>query len=249
MLTEVGDGVFVRQSAFCRSNAVAVRGPEGLLLVDPGVSAADLDELADDLAPLGPVRAGFATHGHWDHVLWHPRLGEVPRWATARCVAALDRPAARAAAARDGAPVDLLGLLTPLPGAGVPGFPDVRVVAHDGHSPGHAALVVRDVLVAGDVLSDVEVPLLDLDAADPLGDHRAGLARLPRTAVLVPGHGAVARGPAVEQRFAADGAYLAALAAGREPVDPRLDAGPAWLAAEHAAQVARVLSGPPRTAR
>jgi hypothetical protein len=31
------------------------------------------------------------------------------------------------------------------------------------------------VLLAGDMLSDIEVPLLDLLAADPIGDYRAGL--------------------------------------------------------------------------
>jgi hypothetical protein len=28
------------------------------------------------------VVAGFSTHPHWDHLLWHPRLGDVPRYAT-----------------------------------------------------------------------------------------------------------------------------------------------------------------------
>ena len=30
-----------------------------------------------------PVVAGFSTHLHWDHLLWHPRFGDVPRYATA----------------------------------------------------------------------------------------------------------------------------------------------------------------------
>ena len=30
-----------------------------------------------------PVVAGFSTHPHWDHLLWHPRFGDVPRYATA----------------------------------------------------------------------------------------------------------------------------------------------------------------------
>jgi hypothetical protein len=28
------------------------------------------------------VVAGFSAHPHWDHLLWHPRFGDVPRYAT-----------------------------------------------------------------------------------------------------------------------------------------------------------------------
>jgi glyoxylase-like metal-dependent hydrolase (beta-lactamase superfamily II) len=39
--------------------------------------------LADDVDRLGiPVVAGFCTHPHWDHLLWHHRFGDVPRYAT-----------------------------------------------------------------------------------------------------------------------------------------------------------------------
>src|SRR6266508_4241187 len=34
-----------------------------------------------------PVVAGFSTHPHWDHLLWHARLGAAPRYGTARCAA------------------------------------------------------------------------------------------------------------------------------------------------------------------
>jgi len=83
MLHQVADGVWVRQSAWVWSNAIAVRGEGGLILVDPGIDGSDLNELADDLGRLGiPVVAGFSTHPHWDHLLWHPSFGDVPRYAT-----------------------------------------------------------------------------------------------------------------------------------------------------------------------
>ena len=62
-----------------------VRGESGLVLVDPGIDGSDLSQLADDVEGLGiPVLAGFSTHPHWDHLLWHPRFGDVPRYATGR---------------------------------------------------------------------------------------------------------------------------------------------------------------------
>ncbi len=83
MLTQVADGVWVRQSEWVWTNAIVVRGETGLILVDPGIHGSELDQLADDLDSLGvPVVAGFSTHPHWDHLLWHSRFGDVPRYAT-----------------------------------------------------------------------------------------------------------------------------------------------------------------------
>jgi hypothetical protein len=43
MLNQVADGVWVRQSAWVLSNAIAVRGEGGLILVDPGIDGSDLN--------------------------------------------------------------------------------------------------------------------------------------------------------------------------------------------------------------
>ena len=62
---------------------------------------------------------------------------------------------------------------------------------------GHAALLIEDrgVLVAGDMLSDVLIPMLDLQAANPIEDYLAALRLLEGVAgdvdVVVPGHGSV----------------------------------------------------------
>jgi glyoxylase-like metal-dependent hydrolase (beta-lactamase superfamily II) len=213
VLRQVAEGVLIHESEFCQSNTVVVRGRAGVLLIDPGVLGYEMAALANDLRELGqPVVAGFSTHPHWDHLLWHARLGAAPRYGTARCAAtARDwlwdaRWKARIAEwippdIAEQVPLDLLGLITGLPAemAQIPwDGPQVRIVEHQAHAPGHAALLIeeRGVLVAGDMLSDVLIPLLDLnDTADPIGDYLAALRLLEGAAgdvdVLVPGHGSI----------------------------------------------------------
>lgn len=241
MLSEVADGVWVRQSEWVWSNSVVVRGEEGLVLVDPGINGAELGQLADDVQRLGmPVVAGFCTHLHWDHLLWHSRFGDVPRYATRATAEAAGgiRELAQTMAAQSASdvPLGLIGLVTPLPADGgpVPG----EIVAHEAHAIGHAAVLLADrgVLLAGDMLSDVIIPLLDARRPGQVGAYETALDRLADAAdhvdVLVPGHGDVARGPEIQARLAADRAYLDALRQGSEPADPRLRQD--WLAGPHA---------------
>src|ERR671917_1029837 len=90
MLTQVAEGVLIHQSELLQNNAVVVQGWAGVLLIDPGVTGDEMVAIADNLRKLGqPVMAGFSTHPDWDHALWHARLGEAPRYGTARCAAYL----------------------------------------------------------------------------------------------------------------------------------------------------------------
>jgi glyoxylase-like metal-dependent hydrolase (beta-lactamase superfamily II) len=90
VLRQVADGVLVHESEFLQSNTVVVSGRAGVLLIDPGLQDREMACLADDLSASGrTVVAGFSTHPHWDHLLWHARLGEAPRYGTARCAAAV----------------------------------------------------------------------------------------------------------------------------------------------------------------
>jgi len=241
MLTQVGDGVWVRQSEWVWTNSIVVRGDDGLIVVDPGIHGSELEQLADDVERLGiPVVAGFSTHPHWDHLLWHPRFGDVPRYATAACAEAArqarERGQAMAAESASGVPLELVALVAPLPADGgpVPG----EIIEHQAHAVGHAAILLADrrVLLAGDMLSDVLIPLLDSRQTDQVGAYESALDRLGAVAdqvdVVVPGHGAVAEGPEIAARLAADRAYIDALRRGEEPVDARLkDAD--WLQHPH----------------
>jgi glyoxylase-like metal-dependent hydrolase (beta-lactamase superfamily II) len=255
MLTQVAEGVLVHQSELIQNNTVVVQGRSGVLLIDPGISGTEMACLASDLRELGqPVVAGFSTHPDWDHVLWHADLGEAPRYGTARgaermreLLSSADWEARVTEALPpeivDDTPLDLFGRLTGLPAETeqIPwDGPKIRIIEHPAHSPGHAALLIeeRRVLAAGDMLSDVLVPMLDdvKDTNDPIEEYLVGLRVLEGVVddvdVLVPGHGSVARGDQVRARIEQDRAYIRTLNAGDIPDDPRV--GPTatfeWLA-------------------
>ena len=267
MLTQVTEGVLTHQSELLENNAVVVQGRAGVLLVDPGLTDGEMACLASDLRELGqPVVAGFATHPDWDHVLWHPSLGDAPRYGTARCAARMRElqsdPDWKARVAgglppeiADEVPLDLFGLITGLP-AGTTQVPwdgpEVRIIEHPAHAPGHAALLIeeRGVLVAGDMFSDVLVPMLDdFDGTnDPTEDYLTGLRLLEGIAddvdAFIPGHGSVGRGDQLRARLEQDRAYVQALREGGGADDPRL--GPAakpgweWVSDIHTGQLRQV---------
>ena len=242
--TEVAPGVWVATADKYTTTTTVVAGAGGsCLVVDPAVSAQDLDALASWLSSQGLRPAvGWSTHPHWDHVLWSGGLGaDVVRYATPRAARTAERELpGLIAGVRDSAPghdLSLLARLTPLAAAEVPwDGPRAVVVEHDAHAPGHGALFLPDhgVLVAGDMCSDIEIPLPDMDAADPFGSYRHGLALLASrdgVRVVVPGHGHVGDAAEFRRRIAADYAYLDAVAEHRDPGDPRLTVD--WLRAEH----------------
>lgn len=261
MLKQVTEGVLVHESAFLQSNSIVVRGQAGALVIDPGLTATEMTGLAEDLRKLGDtIVAGFSTHPDWDHALWHASLGEVPRFGTARCAAFLQELLSHAdwkervtqglpPEFAEEIPVTLFGRITGLPSGtrGIPwNGPLIQVIEHQAHAPGHAALLIEDqgVLVAGDMLSDVLMPILDLDALDPIGDYLATLSLLESMAAdivtFIPGHGSVGDTDELQARVALDRAYVEALRDGIEPDDPRI--GPSapleWLPEVHRLQVA-----------
>jgi glyoxylase-like metal-dependent hydrolase (beta-lactamase superfamily II) len=265
VLRQVAEGVLIHQSEFCQSNAVVVHGRAGVLVIDPGVQGHEMACLANDLSASGQtVVAGFSTHPHWDHLLWHARLGAAPRYGTARCAAtARDRLSDAGAKARIAelippdiagqVPLDLLGLITGLPAetARIPwDGPQIRIVEHQAHAPGHAALLIeeRRVLIAGDMLSDVLIPMLDLNAADPIEDYLTALRLLEGVAgdvdVVIPGHGSIGGADQVHARIDQDRAYVHALRDTHVPSDPRI--GPSakdgwdWVAGVHEGQLQRL---------
>ena len=247
--TEITPGVLVATAVPYTTTSTVVTGPGGTcLVIDPAVTVAEVAGLAAALAARGlRPAAGWSTHPHWDHLLWHADLGDAPRFATANCVAAAAQVRDDLLAGRDEVPghdLALFGVVSAAEGTSVPWEgPAAQVIAHDGHAPGHGAVFPPDsgVLIAGDMVSDIEFPLLDTDAADPVGDYRTGLSRLAAVAdnvrFVVPGHGHVGDGFEFRRRFAADFAYLDALEHGELFEDPRINGE---MAAEHDKQLAHI---------
>ena len=83
-------------------------------------------------------------------------------------------------------------------------------------------------LVAGDMLSDVLIPMLDdvNSTIDPIEDYLVGLRLLEGVAddvdVVIPGHGSVGGADQVRARIKQDRAYVHALRDGHAPDDPRI---------------------------
>ena len=110
----------------------------------------------------------------------------------------------------------------------------------DGHTPDGMAILVpwAQVLVCGDYLSPVEIPMLSDGGS--LGAYLATLRRLEalldRAAVVVPGHGEPLDAVRAQALLREDVAYLEALPGARLPLARRDEAQQRI----HAANVARV---------
>ena len=262
MLRQVAKGVLVHQSELLQNNAVVVEGRSGVMLIDPGQTGDEMACLAEDLRKLGlPVVAGFSTHPDWDHVLWHAVLGEAPRYGTARGAAYMRELLSNAdwkariaeglpPEIADEIPLDLFGLITGLP-AGATQIPWdgplIRIIEHEAHAPGHAALLIEEsrALVVGDMLSDVLIPMLDVSAPDPIGDYLDAMDLLEGVAkgvqVFIPGHGSVGGADQLRTQINQDRVYVQALCDGGVPDDPRI--GPSakkgweWVSDVHEGQL------------
>lgn len=218
-LDEVADGVWVATSRRMFTTSTVIVGGDQALLVDPAWDADELAALATWLSERGlTVSAGFATHAHHDHLLWHPGFGAPPRWASdvTAALAVSERGTLVAQSGTD-TPAPLLELMgrvdgvgTSLPADSLPPGVAIELIVHDGHAPGHTALWLPGprVLVAGDMLSDVELPLPFFP--DDLSAYLAALDRLAdvaaRARIVIPGHGRV--GTDALARLDADRGYL-----------------------------------------
>jgi len=232
MLREIVTGVFVATSRQMSTTSTVLASGGQALLIDAAWMPDELDALSETLRARSlEVVGGFSTHAHHDHLLWHPGFGDAPRWAspTTAELARSERATLVEYLGTDfpEALVDLMGrvdAVTELPAVSIPQGFAPELLIHNGHAPGHTALWLPEqrVLIAGDMLSDLELPLpfypddlpSYLDALDLLAEYAS------RALMVIPGHGSP--GYDALARLDADRRFLDDVNAGREPSDARV---------------------------
>jgi glyoxylase-like metal-dependent hydrolase (beta-lactamase superfamily II) len=230
-------GVLVATSRVFQTACTVVRDGDECFVVDSPVLPDELEVLPALLEQAGfPFTGLLATHGDWDHVLGRlafPDAALGVAETTAARLTAEPGDAARKLRAFDDelylerpAPLSL-GQVQALP---VPGKLDVggeTIELHptEGHVPDGMALWLgwAGVLVAGDFLSPVEIPMLSEG-----GSRSAYLATLERLRPLVEqaDHVVAGHGGAIDARRALsildeDVAYLAGLPESKLPIARR----------------------------
>jgi glyoxylase-like metal-dependent hydrolase (beta-lactamase superfamily II) len=247
--------VLVATSRIWQTTCTIVRSGAECFVIDSPVLP---DEL--ELLPAVLERAGFdcsgllATHADWDHLLGRlafPGASLGVAETTSARLTAEPGAAARALRAFDDeyyverpAPLSL-GSVQPLPVPGHCEIGDEELELHpaDGHTADGMAVWISwaRVLVAGDYISPVEVPMISEG-----GSRDAYLATLRRleplvetAAYVVPGHGEVLEGARAAAIMREDVNYLAKLPEAELPLARRGEAQRAI----HAENVQRVRRG------
>ena len=236
----VHEDVLVATSRVWQTTATIVRGGDEAFVVDSPVLPDELDVLPAVLEQTGfPFTGLLATHADWDHLLGRmafPAAALGVAETTAARLTAEPGEAARELRSFDAEwyvkrdrPLSL-GQVQALPVPGHLSVGDREIELHpaDGHTADGMALWLpwARVLIAGDYLSPVEIPMLGED-----GSRDAYLATLRRleplveqAEVVIPGHGE----PLDQVRALAilreDRAYLEGLPGGAPPLARRDDA-------------------------
>jgi glyoxylase-like metal-dependent hydrolase (beta-lactamase superfamily II) len=226
-------------SRMWQTNAIALRAGREAMLVDSPYFPDELEALPVVLGQAGfEVEALLATHADWDHVLGRlafPGLALGVGEATAERLRAEPGVAQRRLREADDrhyvARERPLALGTwqalPVPGHVALGTEELELHPAEGHTADGTAVLVpwAGVLVCGDYLSPVEIPMLSPGGS--VHAYRATLARLAplleRVSTVVPGHGAPQPRDAALGILHEDVEYLDALERGEER--PRLPAG------------------------
>jgi glyoxylase-like metal-dependent hydrolase (beta-lactamase superfamily II) len=233
--------VVVVTSRLWQTNAVAIRNGDEALLIDSPYFPDELELLPRLLGQAEFVPNGLlVTHGDYDHLLGRlafPQLALGVGDTTADRLRAEPGVAQRELRDADAehyvvrpAPLSL-GTFQSLP---VPGRVELGSAVLDlhpasGHTSDGCAIFApfARMLVCGDYLSDVEIPMLAPGGS--LEEYRATLTRLApmveAAAVVVPGHGSVHERDEAKRVLEEDAAYLDALERGdeRPPLPERRD--------------------------
>ncbi len=231
--------MIVAVSRVWQTTCTAVRrGDEGFLIDSP-VYPDELEALPDVLEQAGfPISALVVTHGDWDHLLARLAFDGLALGcgeSTAARLAA--EPGAAQRALREFDEQHYVERRRPLTLGGVQALPvpgklsigseqELQLLPADGHTADGMAIWIEwaGVLVCGDYLSPLEIPMLS-----PGGSLQAYMATLGRLKPLVasaetvvPGHGGPVSGQRALSLLEEDLAYLEAL----RTADARLPRSP-----------------------
>jgi glyoxylase-like metal-dependent hydrolase (beta-lactamase superfamily II) len=219
--------VFVATSRVYQTTCTLVRSGAEAFCIDSPVLPDELEVL-----PALADQAGFtvvgllATHADWDHLLGRYAFPEAPLGCADTTAGRLINDPGEAQrklrAFDEELYVDRPGPLSlpgaqrlPVPGKLAVGERELELHPADGHTVDGMAVWVpwALVLVCGDYLSPVEIPMLHPDAS--LGAYLATLTRLEplveQAAYVVPGHGGPIDGARAAAILREDRAYLEAL--------------------------------------
>jgi len=235
----VDPDAIVVTSLLWQTTATAIRAGEEAMLVDSPYFPDELELLPTVLAQSGfEPSALLATHGDWDHLLGRLAFPDLSMGLSEGTMLRIrERPGQAQRELRDADAEHYvvrsrplaLGQTQALPVPGHLGLGEYELELHpaEGHTPDGMAVFAPwlGLLVCGDYLSDVEIPMLNEGGS--VAEYRATLARLAplveRAQTAVPGHGSPSSPQRALELMDEDLAYLDALEAGEER--PRLPAG------------------------
>jgi glyoxylase-like metal-dependent hydrolase (beta-lactamase superfamily II) len=237
----VHEDVIVVVSGVWQTTCTAVRSRDEGFLIDSPLLPEELEALPALFEQAGfPISGLLATHGDWDHLLGKLAFPEGSLGIGEDTAARLSaEPGAPQRSLRgfdaewyiDGRKPLGLGEFQALP---VPGrisigsetVNELELYPADGHTFDGTAFWVpwAEVLICGDYLSPVEIPMITQEDGGSLEAYRETLFRLSplvnKAATVIPGHGAPLTGERALEILAEDLAYLDALAAGQDATLP-----------------------------
>ncbi|HEV7496020.1 MBL fold metallo-hydrolase [Baekduia sp.] len=230
-------GVIVARSAKWQTTCTLLHHGEETFIVDSPIFPDELDALPGILGQAGWGLSGLlATHGDWDHLLARLAFPEVALGVAETTAARLRaEPGVAQRRLREVDEDDYVARVKPLSLGQVQALPvpgklelggdaELELIPADGHTADGMAVWApfASVLVAGDYLSPVEIPMLSEG-----GSRNAYVATLLRLAPyveqaewVVPGHGAAIDGTRALAILREDIKYLESLGGDGEPALP-----------------------------
>jgi glyoxylase-like metal-dependent hydrolase (beta-lactamase superfamily II) len=228
----VAEDVVVVVSGIFQTTCTLVRAGDEGFVIDSPVLPDELDALPGLAEQAGfPVSGLLATHGDWDHLLGRIAFPEASLGLGEPTAARLEREpgtAQRKLRSFDEEhyvtgrrPLGLAGVQAlPVPGRLSLGEAEIELYSADGHTADGVAFWLSwlEVLVCGDYLSPVEIPMISQGGS--VAAYLATLLRLAplldACATVVPGHGNPLDSAGAQRILTQDTTYLEALRAGDE---------------------------------